>query len=210
MIDPDATIFLVDDEDSVRRAVARLLKSAGYRVRAFASARAFLDSDREPSAPACLVLDVQMPEMTGLDLQRELGSAQAGMPIVFLTGHGDVPMSVRAMKGGAADFLTKPVQDVDLLRAVAQALARAREDRVEQAALATVLERLERLTPREREVMALVVAGLRNKQIAYELGTAEKTIKVHRGRVMAKMQARSLAELVRLAERIGFPEEAAT
>jgi RNA polymerase sigma factor (sigma-70 family) len=208
VIDPDATVFLVDDEDSVRNAITRLLRSAGCRVQAFASARAFLDGDREVEAPACLVLDVQMPEMGGLDLQRELRIAHAGLPIIFLTGHGDIPMSVQAMKGGAVDFLTKPVQDTDLLRAIEQALDRAIHDRAERAERAVVRQRLDSLTPREREVMALVVAGRRNKEIAHELGTTEKTIKVHRARVMAKMGARSLAALVRMAGRIGFPQDA--
>ncbi len=211
MIDADANVFVVDDEESVRKAIARLLRSVGYRVVTFATAREFLDSERgepEGETAACLVLDVQMPEMGGFDLQRELNAAHAELPIIYLTGHGDIPMSVEAMKGGASDFLTKPVQDVDLLKAVEQALDRARELNAEQAEHSRVRERLDRLTPREREVMGLVVAGLRNKQIAYELGTTEKTIKVHRARVMAKMQAPSLAELVRLAERIGFPEKA--
>lgn len=208
MIGPDATVFLVDDEDSVRKALARLLRSAGCRVQAFASAREFLDGDRDVEAPACLVLDVQMPEMGGLDLQRELRAAHAGLPIIFLTGHGDIPLSVQAMKGGAVDFLTKPVQDTDLLRAIEQALDRARRDRAEWAERASVRQRLGNLTPREREVMALVVAGRRNKEIAHELGTSEKTIKVHRARVMAKMDARSLAGLVRLAGRVGFPQDA--
>ena len=208
MIGPDATVFLVDDEDSVRKAVARLLRSAGCRVQTYASAREFLDGDRDVEAPACLVLDCQMPEMGGLDLQRELRAARAGLPIIFLTGHGDIPMSVQAMKGGAVDFLTKPVQDTDLLRAIELALDRARRDQIERAEHAAARQRFGTLTPREREVMALVVTGLRNKQIAHELGTSEKTIKVHRGRVMAKMQVRSLAALVRLAERVGTPEDA--
>ena len=208
MIGPDATVFLVDDEESVRKALTRLLRSAGCRVQAFASAREFLDGGRDFETPACLVLDVQMPEMTGLDLQRELGAAHAGLPIIFLTGHGDIPMSVRAMKGGAVDFLTKPVQDVDLLRAIEEALDHARRNRAEQAERVAVRQRVDSLTPREREVMALVVAGRRNKEIAHQLGTTEKTIKVHRARVMEKMDARSLAALVRLAGRIGFAQDA--
>lgn len=208
MIGPDATVFLVDDEDSVRQAITRLLRSAGCRVKAFASARAFLDGDRDVEAPACLVLDVQMPEMTGLDLQRELRVAHAGLPIIFLTGHGDIPMSVQAMKGGAVDFLTKPVQDVDLLRAIEEALGQARRDQTDQTERAAVRRRADSLTPREREVMALVVAGHRNKEIAHQLGTTEKTIKVHRARVMAKMDASSLAALVRMAGRIGVSQDA--
>lgn len=208
MIEPSATVFLVDDEESVRKAVARLLRSAGYRVLTFATAREFLDGDREGDAAACLLLDIQMPEMGGFELQRELQAAHAGLPIVYLTGHGDIPMSVQAIKGGAADFLTKPVQDTDLLRAIEQALDRARQDHAARAEHAAIRRRLDSLTPREREVMELVVAGLRNKQIAYDLGTSEKTIKVHRARVMAKMDARSLAALVRLAGRIGFAQDA--
>jgi FixJ family two-component response regulator len=201
-VTPD--VFLVDDDASVRRALARLIKSAGHQVQTFASAREFLGT-RAGEEAACLVLDVRMPDLTGIDLQRELQSLNRNVPIVFITGHGDIPMSVQAMKAGAVDFLPKPVKDTDLLRAIKQALARSVHDRVERNELAAIQRRVEKLTPREREVMAHVVQGLLNKQIAFELGTVEKTIKVHRARVMEKMQAESLADLVRLAEKIGIP-----
>jgi len=197
-------VFLVDDDASVRRALARLLKSAGHQVQTFASAREFLGTNADTEEAACLVLDVRMPGLTGIDLQRELQTMNRNLPIVFITGHGDIPMSVKAMKGGAVDFLPKPVKDTDLLRAIAQALARAHHDRVERRELEQIQQRVKKLTPREREVMSLVVRGLLNKQIAFDLGTVEKTIKVHRARVMEKMQVESLAELVRLAERVGI------
>lgn len=196
------TVFLVDDDASVRRALTRLLKSARYAVQTFASAREFLEFWRIRSeAAACLVLDVRMPDLSGLDLQRELQAANTVLPIIFITGHGDIPMGVKAMKDGAVDFLAKPVNDADLLKAVEQALARARHDIAQRADLDEIRGRIENLTPREREVMQLVVKGYLNKQIAFELGTVEKTVKVHRARVMDKMKARSLADLVRLTER---------
>jgi FixJ family two-component response regulator len=198
-------VFLVDDDASVRRALARLIKSAGHQVQSFASAREFLGAKTCGEEAACLVLDVRMPDLTGIDLQRELQTLNRNLPIVFITGHGDIPMSVQAMKAGAVDFLPKPVRDTDLLRAIKQALARAVHDRTERNELEDIERRVGKLTSREREVMALVVSGLLNKQIAFELGTVEKTIKVHRGRVMEKMQAESLADLVRLAEKIGIP-----
>jgi FixJ family two-component response regulator len=202
---PSSKVFLVDDDDSVRRGLGRLIKSGGYEVQTFVSARGFLESGDYHKGPACLVLDVRMPGLSGLDLQRELQAANAILPIIFITGHGDIPTTVRAMKAGAVDFLAKPVKDVVLLRAIEQALARAVHDNAEREALEAQSQRLNTLTPREREVMALVVSGLLNKQIAFELGTVEKTIKVHRARVMQKMGANSLAELVRLAERAGIP-----
>lgn len=203
---PPSTVFLVDDDTSVRKALTRLIKSAGYEVQAFASARDFLDYWRVgDEGPGCLVLDVRMPGLSGLDLQHELQSVNALLPLIFITGHGDIPMSVQAMKDGAVDFLSKPVKDTDLLRAVEQALARAVHDRAEWNEVEGIQRRVEKLTPREREVMALVVSGLLNKQIAFELGIVEKTIKVHRARVMEKMQVDSLAELVRLAEKVGIP-----
>ena len=205
MNDPPAVVFLVDDDAAVRKALARLVAAAGYRVEAFDSARAFLDCGRDGSAPACLVLDVQMPDVSGLDLQRELNAVDSILPIVFLTGHGDIPMSVRAMQAGAADFLTKPVQQADLLRAVERAIARAVVPSAERRERDAILDRLRGLTPREREVLALVVMGRLNKQIAAELGTVEKTVKVHRARVMEKMQAGTLADLVRLAGKAGIP-----
>lgn len=199
------TVFLVDDDASVRRALMRLLKAAGYAVQTFASARDFLESEsvREERA-ACLVLDVRMPGFTGLDLQRELQAANAVLPIIFITGHGDISMGVKAIKDGAIDFLPKPVNDKDLLKAIEQALARASHDRAERRELDDIRTRVESLTAREREVMTLVVRGLLNKQIAFQLGTVEKTVKVHRARVMEKMKVQSLAELVRAAERFGI------
>jgi len=198
------TVFLVDDDPSVRRALTRLIKSAGYEFHAFSSPRQFLASDCYSQSPACLVLDVRLPGVSGLDLQNELKQANPNLPIIFITGHGNIPMSVKAMKSGAEDFLPKPVQDADLLRAIEHALARAVHDDAERKELESIQGRADTLTPREREVMALVVEGLLNKQIAFELGTVEKTIKVHRARVMEKMDADSLAELVRLAERVGI------
>lgn len=199
------TVFLVDDDASVRRALTRLIKSAGYAPQAFASARDFLDYWRVgDGGPACLVLDVRMPGLSGLDLQRELQAAHTLLPIIFITGHGDIPMSVKAMKQGAVDFLPKPVKDKVLLQAIEQALARADRDHEGRLELEGIQRRLESLTPRELEVMAWVVRGLLNKQIAFELGTVEKTVKVHRARVMEKMEVRSLADLVRIAERVGF------
>jgi len=197
-------VFLVDDDPSVRRALARLIKSAGHQVQTFASAQEFLGTRAGGEKAACLVLDVRMPGITGIELQRQLQALNRNVPIVFMTGHGNIPMSVQAMKAGAVDFLPKPVKDTDVLRAIEQALARAVRDRAERNELEDVRERVERLTPREREVMVLVVSGLLNKQIAFELGTVEKTIKVHRARVMEKMQVDSLAHLVRLAEKIGI------
>jgi FixJ family two-component response regulator len=198
------TVFLVDDDDSVRRALSRLIKSAGYAVQAFASARDFLEYWRITNeGPACLVLDVRMPGLSGLDLQHELLASNALLPIIFITGHGDIPMSVKAMKEGAVDFLPKPLKDKELLNAIEQALSRADHGLREQKELEYVQRRLKTLTPREREVMTLVVRGLLNKQIAFELGTVEKTVKVHRARVMEKMEVQSLADLVRLAEKVG-------
>jgi RNA polymerase sigma factor (sigma-70 family) len=207
-MDAASTVFLVDDDPSVRKALTRLLRSAGYTVRAFSSAPEFLTYWRTAEKiPACLVLDVRMPEVSGLDLQQDLRTAATPLPIIFITGHGDVPMSVKAMKGGAVDFLPKPVEDKALLTAIEQALVRARREADDRRELDDIHRRLNTLTPREREVMALVVQGLLNKQIAAELGTVEKTVKVHRARVMEKMEVESLADLVRLAERLGIPAE---
>jgi FixJ family two-component response regulator len=200
------TVFLVDDDVSVRRALARLIKSAGYQVRSFASAREFLDGGCSNEGPGCLVLDVRMPGLSGMDLQRELQRTRLILPIVFITGHGNIPMTVHAMKAGAVDFLQKPVRDKDMLHAIEQALARAVRERAELKEAKDIQSRVEKLTTREREVMNLVVRGLLNKQIAFELGTAEKTIKVHRARVMEKMKVDSLADLVRLAEKFGAQE----
>lgn len=200
-----ATVFLVDDDASVRRALARLIKSAGYQVDTFASAREFLDKRLTRDGPACLVLDVRMPGLSGMDLQRELQAANAILPIIFITGYGDIPTSVKAMKAGAVDYLPKPVRDADLLRAIEQALARALREQDARAEVEDIQSRIDSLTPREREVMERVIAGMLNKQIAFDLGTVEKTIKVHRARVMDKMGVESVAELVRLAEKVGMP-----
>lgn len=202
-----STVFLIDDDPSVRRALARVIKSAGYQVQTFVSAGEFLNTMPNAPRPACLVLDVRMPGLSGIDLQRELGLTNIVLPIIFITGHGDIPMTVKAMKAGAVDFLPKPVHDADLLRAIGQALARAVHDRAELDAAQDIQSRFEKLTPREREVMRLVVKGWLNKQIAFELGIVEKTIKVHRARVMDKMQVGSVAELVRAAERVGIGKE---
>jgi FixJ family two-component response regulator len=202
-----STVSIVDDDASIRRALTRLIKSAGYEVQAFASAREFLDSEWRSQGPACLVLDVRMPGLSGLDLQGELQAVNATLPIVFITGHGDIPMSVRAMKGGAVDFLPKPVKDKDLLRAIEQALARAARERTERAGLEEIQSRVQTLTPREREVLEHMVSGQLNKQIAFDLGTVEKTIKVHRARVMQKMGVDSVAKLVRLTEKVGIPKK---
>jgi FixJ family two-component response regulator len=204
MTDRHATVFLVDDDPSVRRGLTRLIKSAGHQVQTFASAREFLETFPQSRDPGCLVLDVRMPGLTGLDLQQELQKTKTVLPIIFITGHGDIPTTVKAMKDGAVDFLPKPVQDTDLLRAIQQALVRGARDRAERAELENIQSRAQTLTPREREVMELVTKGLLNKQIASELGTVEKTIKVHRARVMRKMQVKSLAELVRLTARWGI------
>lgn len=195
-------VFVVDDDPSVRRSLTRLLTAAGYGVEAFASAREFLE--REPHAgPACVVLDVRMPGLTGLELQAALGGAGRRIPVVFVTGHGDVSMSVTAMKRGAVDFLTKPFDAEDLLAAIERAVAKDVRETADEARVTEVRARVRMLTPREAQVFALVVTGMLNKQIASELGISEKTVKVHRARVMEKMQAGSVADLVRLADRAG-------
>lgn len=198
-------VFLVDDDASVRRALARLIKSAGHNVQTFASAREFLGTKPGSQETGCLVLDVRMPGLTGIDLQRELQTMNRNLPIVFITGHGDIPMSVNAMKAGAVDFLQKPVKDKDLLKAIEKSLARSAKDQSQREEIDQIQKCVESLTPRELEVMALVVTGMLNKQIAFKLGTVEKTIKVHRARVMEKMGVGSIAELVRLAEKINIP-----
>jgi FixJ family two-component response regulator len=195
-------VFVVDDDPSVRKSLTRLIGSAGYAVEAFAAAREFLARERYPG-PCCLVLDVRMPGLTGLDLQEALAGAGRRMSIVFVTGHGNISMSVKAMKGGALDFLTKPVDDKDLLAVIERCVARDVQDLGAEARVAKIQERVKTLTPRETEVFALVVTGMLNKQIASELGIGEKTVKVHRARVMEKMRAGSVAELVRLADRVG-------
>jgi RNA polymerase sigma factor (sigma-70 family) len=197
-----ASVFVVDDDPSVRKSLMRVIESAGYTVAAFASAREFLEAAPEPG-PCCLVLDVRMPGITGLDLQRTLAQAVHRIPVVFITGHGDVPMSVKAMRAGAIDFLTKPFAAKDLLDAIRRAVDKDMRDLGSEARARSIHARVETLTPRERQVFALVVTGMLNKQIAAQLGVVEKTVKVHRARVMDKMRAGSVAELVRLADAVG-------
>jgi FixJ family two-component response regulator len=201
---PVPIVFVVDDDASVRRSLARLLKSAGYEVALFASAVEFWDSGCPQQSPACLVLDIRMPGLTGLELQSRIRELNSSLAIIFITGHGDIPMSVRAMKDGAVDFLPKPFDDTQLLDAVARAIERSLLEHAAQSALAELRARYETLTPREQEVMSLIVTGRLNKQVADELGTVEKTIKVHRARVFEKMQVPSLAELIPLAEKLGL------
>jgi len=203
MRDSDAVVFVVDDDPSVRKALGRLLRAAGFRAEAFATADEFLRRPA-PEAPACVILDVQLPGPSGLDLQRALAERDADLPVVFITGYGDIPTTVRAMKAGAVDFLPKPVDDGALLAAVRQAVARHALARQAGAEVADLRRRAATLSPREREVLALVVSGLLNKQVGHRLAVTEKTVKAHRAQVMRKMQAASLAELVRMAGRIGL------
>jgi FixJ family two-component response regulator len=202
--DTDAIVFVVDDDSSIREAIESLVKLAGLRVETFGSAQEFLRSKRA-DLPGCVVLDVELPGLSGLDLQRELATHGIKLPIIFITGYGDIPMSVRAMKAGALEFLTKPFRDQDLLDAIQQALERDRAARRHAREIAELRERFDVLTSREREVMSLVVAGWLNKQIGFELKISEVTVKIHRGRVMNKMGAESLAELVRMTERLEIP-----
>jgi RNA polymerase sigma factor (sigma-70 family) len=195
------TVFVVDDDASVRKALARLVQSAGYQVTVFESAEQFLN-DSSHDRGACLVLDVRMPGLDGMELQKQLDARGITIPIIFITGHGDIPMSVRAMKAGAIDFLAKPFEDHILLDAIQSAISRHDETKKAKAEIDEIQSRIGKLTPREREVMSLVITGMLNKQIAYKLNISEKTIKVHRARVMEKMQAGSVAELVRLAEKV--------
>jgi FixJ family two-component response regulator len=201
MTDAAAIVYVVDDDAAVRDSVRRLIASVGLRAETYGSTREFLKAPR-PQLPACLVLDVRLPDASGLELPRELADANIQIPIVFITGHGDIPMTVRAMKAGAVEFLTKPFRGQELLDAVQEAIARDRAARSERSQIAEVRARYESLTAREKEVMALVAAGLLNKQIAAELGAGELTIKTHRSRVMQKMEAASVADLVRMSEKL--------
>lgn len=199
----DHIVFVVDDDERIREALGELLESHGMRADAFGSARAYINAEK-PDLPACLILDVELPDMNGLELQRQIAE-DAHPPIVFITGHGDIPSSVRAIKRGAVDFLTKPFSDVDLIAAVKSAVAQDRKRRVERAELSVLRQRYLDLTPREREVLPLVVSGLLNKQAAAELGISEVTLQIHRRNVMQKMAAASLADLVRVTERLKIP-----
>jgi FixJ family two-component response regulator len=203
MSDGGATVFVVDDDPAVRKALQRLFRAAGLHVETFAEAQEFLTGSR-PESPGCLVLDLRLPGISGLDLQEELAAAHLDLPIIFLTGYGTVPESVRAMKAGAVEFLEKPIDDQTLLAAVNQALSVNYQTRQEKSEMTAIERRLAALTPRERQVLALVATGKLNKEIAWDLGTTEKTIKVHRGRVMQKLNCGSLAELVRLAAKAGI------
>ncbi len=196
-------VFVVDDDPAMRNALTNLFRSVGLRAEVFGSAPELLQS-KLPDVASCLVLDIRLPGLSGLDFQTELAKANIRMPVIFVTGHGDIPMTVRAMKAGAVDFLTKPFRDQDMLDAVARAIERDRKRREDERIVSDVRARFETLTPREREVLALVTAGLMNKQIATEVGLAEITVKIHRGHIMKKMGARSLADLVRMAEMLGI------
>jgi FixJ family two-component response regulator len=203
-MEPDKLVFVVDDDASLRESLTDLIHSVGLRVEAVASAQEFLRRKR-PDVPSCLVLDVRLKGLSGLDLQKRLVEGDVDIPVIFITGHGDIPMAVQAMKAGAMEFLRKPFRDQDLLDAVQQALERDRKGREQRAEISELRKRFDSLTPREREVMALVAAGLLNKQIAGQLGTSEASVKVHRQHVMEKIGAGSLAELVRMADKLGTP-----
>ena len=206
MVEASATVVVIDDDPAIRESIGSLLRSVGLQAQLFASVDEFLKTGR-PAGPACLVLDVRLPGRSGLDLQRELAAASIRLPIIFITGYGDIPMSVEAMKGGAIEFLTKPFRDQDLLDAIQLGLARDRAWLENERSLTGLRARFETLTPREREVMALVVAGRLNKQIAYEIGVSEITVKVHRAQVMRKMQASSLPDLARMADSLNLTRE---
>jgi len=207
MTQPASVVFVVDDDPSVRRAIKLLLESIGLEVELFGSAQEFLPSG-STKGPSCLILDVRLPGVSGLDFQRQLNEAKINIPIIFISAHGDVPMTVRAMKAGAVEFLTKPFRDQDLLDAVQSALERDQARRQREAGIAILRERFESLSAREREVVAMVVSGMLNKQIAAKIGITENTVKVHRSRAMEKMQAQSLADLVKMVERLGILPQA--
>lgn len=204
MSEPKATVFIVDDDEAVRKSLGSLIRSAGLGVETFASAQQFLATPRA-DVLSCLVLDVKLPGLSGLELQKRMAEVNIEIPIVFITGHGDIPTSVRAIKAGAVEFLTKPFSDQDLLDAIDQAIQRDRRMRRQQAEIVELRDRYESLTPREREVMKLVVSGLLNKQVAAKLGISEFTVKIHRGQVMGKMQADSFADLVIMSEKLVIP-----
>jgi len=208
MSEPPSIVFVVDDDASVRQALRSLVRSVGLHAEIFASPREFLEAKR-PEVPSCLILDIRLRGKSGLDFQRDLAEAEIHIPIIFISGHADVPMSVQAMKAGAVEFLTKPFRDQDMLDAIHDALERDRRRRRQEAEIVELRGRFDSLTPREREVLPLVVAGLPNKQIASEIGTSETTAKVHRAQLMRKMGAASLPDLVRMAGKIGIPSEAA-
>jgi len=203
MIEYLPTVFVVDDDAAVRKSLVRLLESAGYHAESFASADEFLGRWKMDPVHGCVLLDISMPGLDGLQLQQMLQTSTPRIPIIFITGHGDIPSSVKAMKAGAVDFFAKPFKDEDLLQAVHEAIQRDNRERADREERAAMVRLYEALTPREREVMVLVVRGMLNKQIAFALGASEKTIKIHRGRVMAKMKVQSVADLVRAAEKIG-------
>jgi len=203
MSKPTPIVFVVDDDPSIRESLSLLLSSAGYSVNTFASAKEFLESEHSTSGPACLVLDVKMPGLSGLDLQKELMSRNIIIPIIFITGHGDIPMSVQAMKKGAVDFLPKPFDDGDLLEAVEQALLRDSQTHADLDEQKHILQRMDSLTPREHEVLTYLITGMLNKQIAFELNISERTVKAHRKQILDKMGVDSIAELVRLTEKVG-------
>ena len=203
MSDPTPTVFVVDDDPSIRESLSLLLSSAGYGVQTFASAKEFLESEDDRQVPACLVLDVQMPGLSGLDLQEELASGNYAIPVIFITGHGDIPMSVQAMKKGAIEFLPKPFDDDDLLDAVKEALLKDSQARAAVNEQKHIMQRLDSLTTREHEILRYLITGRLNKQIAYELNITERTVKAHRKQVLDKMIVNSIAELVRLTEKVG-------